>query len=72
MYLEFKKLAVGGVVNNLNSELVRSVYVPIPDFNMQLQFAEKIEAIEKQKDLIKKSLHEVETLFNSRMDYYFN
>ena len=37
----------------------------------QQEFALKIEAIEKQKALIKKSIEEVETLFNSRMDYYF-
>ena len=38
----------------------------------QQEFASKIEAIEKQKALIKKSIEEVETLFNSRMDQYFN
>ena len=36
------------------------------------EFASKIEAIEKQKALIKKSIEEIETLFNSRMDLYFN
>jgi hypothetical protein len=29
-------------------------------------------AIEHQKELIKQSIKEVETLLNSRMDYYFN
>ena len=72
IYNEFKRLAVGGVVNNLNSELVRSVSVAIPSFNLQQLFAKKIEAIEKQKALIKQSIAETEELFNSRMDYYFN
>lgn len=71
-YCEFKRLAVGGVVNNLNSELVRGVKVSIPPLSLQQAFASKIEAIEKQKELIKQSIKEVETLFNSRMDYYFN
>ena len=44
----------------------------IPPIDMQNQFAEKVQAIEHQKELIRKSLKEVETLFNSRMDYYFN
>ena len=35
-------------------------------------FASKIESIEKQKELIAQSIKEAETLFNSRMDYYFN
>ena len=72
VYQEFKRLAVGGVVNNLNSELVRGVRVAIPSFSVQQDFASKIEAIEKQKELISQSIKETETLFNSRMDYYFN
>ena len=39
---------------------------------LQQDFASKIEAIEKQKELIAQSIKETETLFNSRMDYYFN
>ena len=72
VYQEFKRLAVGGVVNNLNSELVRGVRVAIPSFSVQQDFASKIESIEKQKELIANSIKETETLFNSRMDYYFN
>lgn len=41
-------------------------------YTLQQKFADKIEAIEKQKQLIKKSIEETETLFNARMDYYFN
>ena len=40
-------------------------------FVLQQEFADKIEAIEEQKELIKKSITETEELFNSRMDYYF-
>ena len=72
IYSEFKRLAVGGVVNNLNSNLVRGVKVAIPPLELQKLFAQKERAIEHQKELIKQSIKEVETLFNSRMDYYFN
>ena len=51
---------------------IMNYLVCIPPLPLQQSFAEKIEAIEKQKELIKKSIAEVETLFNSRMDYYFN
>ena len=44
----------------------------VKPLDLQQQFASKIEAIEHQKELIKQSIKEVETLFNSRMDYYFN
>ena len=46
--------------------------IPLPPLNLQQSFASKIEAIERQKALIQQSINEVETLFNSRMDYYFN
>ena len=41
-------------------------------FVLQQQFAEKIEKTEQQKKLISQSIKEVEDLFNSRMNYYFN
>lgn len=43
-----------------------------PPLTLQQEFADKIEAIEKQKELIKQSISKTEELFNSRMDYYFN
>ena len=43
-----------------------------PPKDLQQKFADKIEAIERQKQLIKESIQETETLFNARMDYYFN
>ena len=46
--------------------------LPLPPLNLQQLFAQKIEAIEKEKELIKQSIKETEELFNSRMDYYFN
>lgn len=56
----------------VREEDVKSFTLPIPPLSLQQQFASKIEAIEKQKELIKQSITETETLFNSRMDYYFN
>ena len=45
--------------------------LPVPPLSLQQEFAEKIEGIEAQKTLIQQSIEETETLFNSRMDYYF-
>jgi type I restriction enzyme S subunit len=36
-----------------------------------IAFAAKIEAIEKQKELVKRSIADAETLLASRMQYYF-
>lgn len=57
---------------NLSIKDLRELPIPYPPLFLQQEFASKIEAIEKQKELIKQSLSEIETLFNSRMDYYFN
>lgn len=54
-----------------NLSFVRSLPLLVPPLSLQQQFAEKIEKIEKQKELVRKSIEEVEMLFNSRMDYYF-
>lgn len=51
---------------------VEECIISIPPIDLQKQFAEKIENIERQKELITKSIKETEDLFNSRMDYYFN
>ncbi len=64
--------AKGATMLNLNSSIVEELNFPLPPLSLQQSFAEKIEAIEKQKELIKQSIIETETLFNSRMDYYFN
>ena len=68
-YLRFDD---GNGQTNLRRNDVLNCPVYIPPLALQQEFADKIEAIEKQKELIKKSISETETLFNARMDYYFN
>ena len=57
---------------NLSIRDLRDMPTIYPPLILQQEFASKIEAIEKQKELIKQSITETEELFNSRMDYYFN
>ena len=72
-YMEFVKSAQNAVAQpNINAKQYGNLDICIPPLDLQNQFASKIEAIEHQKELIKQSIKEVETLFNSRMDYYFN
>ena len=73
MKLLLKKMAKGAVNQvNINSKELASIQIPLPPLPLQQLFASKIEVIEQQKELIKRSIAEVETMFNSRMDYYFN
>ena len=71
MYAKFSKLAVGGVVNNLNSSLVRKVDVSIPPLPLQHLFAQRIEQIEHQKSEVTKAITDLETLLASRMQHWF-
>lgn len=45
---------------------------PLPPLTLQKQFAKRVEAIEKQKELINKSIVDVQLLFDYTMDKYFN
>lgn len=63
---------VSSTVAHVNIKDFKTFKVPLPPLSLQQSFAGKIEAIEHQKELIKQSLKETETLFNSRMAYYFN
>ena len=67
-----QKQSIGGLTKYLTLGILNIISFIVPPLSLQQAFASKIEAIEKQKELIKQSIKEVETLFNSRMDYYFN
>ena len=58
-------------INQITSRMLDNIKLNVPPLSLQQEFAEKIEAIEKQKALVQASIAETETLFNSRMDYYF-
>lgn len=68
---ELNKQATGATVKGIKGSKLEKMIVPLPPLNLQQLFAQKIEAIEKEKELIKQSIKETEELFNSRMDYYF-
>ena len=46
--------------------------LPIPPLALQEKFAERIEAIEEQKKAVEQTIAELQTLLDSRMDYWFN
>ena len=63
---------VSSTVAHVNIKDFKLFEIPLPPLSLQQSFASKIEAIEQQKALVQQSITEAETLFNSRMDYYFN
>lgn len=71
-FVEFISNKVAGAkMPRVTMSVFRAFPIPVPPLPLQQSFAEKIEAIEHQKELINQSIQEVQTLFDSRMDYYF-
>ena len=62
-----------GAVNqaNINSKELASIKIPVPPLSLQQEFAEKVEAIERQKALVQQSIEETKTMFDYTMDKYF-
>ena len=70
--MKLERLAKGVAQPGLSVASVNEENSILPPLPLQQQFASKIEAIEKMKSETKKALQEAETLFNARMDYWFN
>ncbi|MBO7323700.1 MAG: restriction endonuclease subunit S, partial [Bacteroidales bacterium] len=66
-----KALGRGATFKEVSKKNISEYKVIIPDLDKQKQFASKIESIETQNEQIAQSIKETETLFHSRMDYYF-
>jgi len=44
---QFERVATGGVVRNLNSELVRGVYIPLPPLEVQQEIVSQLDSYQK-------------------------
>ena len=65
MYSKFTQLAVGGVVNNLNSNIVREVVVAIPPLSTQLSIVTELDKINELIRLKKEQLRDYDNLAQS-------
>ena len=68
----FEQLNVAVTIPSLRKNDLLNIPIPLPPLSLQQEFAAKVEAIEAMKEKVRQSLKESETLFNERMDYYFN
>lgn len=62
-----------GAVNqaNINAQELKSIRVYVPDIELQKQFVEMKDQVDKSKSKIQKSLEETQLLFDSLMQKYF-
>lgn len=70
-YEKLRSLARGGNQANLNLNIIKEFIISIPPISLQNEFAEKVEAIEKQKEMLNQSLELMEENYKSLMDKAF-
>lgn len=68
-----RKVCVGAIdKRQLNLTHIEQFPIITPPLELQERFVAQIELIEKQKEAIEASIVELQTLLDSRMDYWFN
>ncbi len=65
---QYANHAAQPVISNIT---LKEVKVLFPPLSLQEEFAEKVEAIERQKALVQQSIEETQTMFDYTMDKYF-
>lgn len=65
-YQKFKSMAVGGVVNNLNTNMVKKVFVPVLPITEQKKIADILDKVYTLINLRKKQLINLDNLVKSR------
>lgn len=68
----FEDKAVGVTMKNLSAKIVENIQIPIVPLHLQQKFSYVLERVEAQKEKIKSSIAETQTLFASLMAKYFD
>ena len=67
-----KKMAGRGAnIQNLNQQILGTLIIPVPPLDLQKQFADFVEQVDKSKVALQKAMDETQTLFDSLMQKYF-
>jgi type I restriction enzyme S subunit len=69
--INFKKISSGSTFSELKIFLLENITIPIPPLSLQNDFADMVEAIERQKELLTQSLELMEEKYKSIMDKAF-
>ena len=68
-----RRVCVGAIdKRQLNLSHIEQFPIILPPLSLQEQFAARIEQIEVQKKAVEQTIAELQTLLDSRMDYWFN
>lgn len=70
-YASIRENMGGAAITRLTIAKINEIRIPLPPLSLQQEFAEKVEAIERQKALVQQSIEETQTMFDYTMDKYF-
>ena len=70
--IEKEKYAHGSKVVEIRPKDIEKIPIYLPPLELQEKFADRIEQIEAQKKTVENTIAELQTLLDSRMDYWFN
>lgn len=62
----------GHGTKKFNTDSMGKVFIPVPPLSLQNQFTSIVTKFEEQKSLVKQSIEETQTLFDSLMSQYFD
>lgn len=68
---QYDRFVLGTAIPTFSQKSLAGLDIPVPPLSLQQEFAEKIEAIERQKALVQQSIVETQTMFDCTMDKYF-
>ena len=68
IYRLFKKATIGGVVDNLNIELVKKIKIPLPPLTKQKEIAERITSIRQEAQKLKDKTKEAMEKANKEIE----
>ncbi len=68
---QIKRSSKGAIMDGLNLTLIKALKLPLPPIELQNQFADYVQKVEKIKSTMHAGLEKIELLYNSRMQEYF-
>ena len=66
-----QSLGRGATFKEVSKEIVANIEIQVPPLDLQNQFSEFVEQVEKNREKIKSSLNQLETLYSALMQEYF-
>lgn len=69
--IRLKMAGRGANIQNLNQQILGTLIIPVPPKELQLEFADFVNQIDKSKVAVQKALEETQVLFDSLMQQYF-